>query len=182
MRNPNYLNNRISVDEEPDTDWESLRHVPFAGERNSSMNIKGEIIKKVEDTCKTSKHGIMTARDFMFILVEGLQPILARSNSESLYDDYDFWKNALGEAGPILAGFWAECDPMIISYLFMIFVAQFLVLLRLWSKIDFAVYCENDCAKLGEFFMTLDMVQEEMLVNITNKWGISDGRPNFLPV
>ena len=183
MRNPNFLKKRKNDEEEPETTWESLRHVPFAGEQNSPTSIKGEITKKVEKICNTRKRGVMTARDFMFVLVDGLQPILARSGSESLYNDYDFWKGALGEAGPILAVFWAECDPMIISYLFMIFVAQFLVLLRLWEKIDFAEYCEHDCAKLGEFFLTLNTVQEEMLVNISNKWGIRDGgRPNHLDV
>ena len=181
MRNINKLKIFNDDDETVNTTWDSLKYVPFAGEQNKVPDIRAELKERIGELNRKKLKKPISIRDFMMILLDTIQPCLVKSNDSDLYGDYDFWKEALGSIRPILEGFWAECDPMIISYLFMVFVSQFLVLLRLWSKIDFAIYCIKDCAVLGEFCFGISAIQNDMILSTMEKWHIyNNGEPQFI--
>ena len=169
MRNPNYLsrNQNTTV-----TTWDSLKDVPFMGEKKSRYTTKELLKDRLINLRRVAKRGPMTVERFMLSLISDIQPILAHNNMELSCDDYGYWRDVLGELKPILAAFWAECDPMIINYMFLVFVAQFIVILKLWEQLDFSSACVSDCAILGEYFMREGTIKEEMLVGIMKKWGI----------
>ena len=179
-KNHNQIYN-FSKEDDSSTSWESLKFVPFAGEKNLPSDCRAEIKAVVRELYKPHRKDPISAREFLFDLLDKIQPFLAQGDTMSLVYDYDYWKSTLSEVGPILACFWAECDPALISYLFMIFIAQFLVLLRLWAKVDFAPYCIRDCAGLGEFFLGVGFIQSDMLYNIMDRWNVTEEvRPNSL--
>ena len=172
MKNPNFLLNRNKPEEEEVT-WDSLKEVPFRGERNPIIDVKETIRKKLVNISGMVKREPMTIQTFMLLLIGDLQPILANNDVEKIYDNFDYWKESLGVIYPILAGFWAECDPMIISYLYYIFVAQFIVILELWEQIDFSDANISDCAMMGEYFVGTDMMLEDILLGMINRWGLN---------
>lgn len=184
MNNPNLFFNKSKVsDDSIEVPWDTLKYVPFAGEKNHPCDARSEIRATVKELYKPNRKDSISAKEFLFELLDGIQPFLAQGNAMSLLYDYDYWKETLGEVGPILACFWAECDPALISYLFMIFIAQFLALLRLWSRVDFAPYCVKDCAGLGEFFLGVGLIQGDMLYDIIDRWKLNEeGHPSFLNV
>lgn len=178
MNRPNILKSFRSIHE---TDWDSLREVPFAGEQDPKTDVRRSIIDSLRAFRKHRKDKPMTAQEFIRTILNDLQPILSSVGMTGEIDNYDFWREALCELEPFLAGYWAECDPMIISYLFMVFVSQFLVLLRLWSKLDFSIYCIKDCAILGEFFLGISAIQNDMLLNTMERWNIlGEGTPHYI--
>ena len=184
MRNKNTPFNYDTAEDENVT-WDSLKYVPFAGDKKQQpKNTKTEIINTLREVYKHKKHREpMSAHEFLFILFDAIQPFLAQGNTSEFRDDYNFWKEALSEIGPCFACFWAECDPALISYLLMVFVAQFMVLLRLWAKMDYSPLCIKDCSRLGEFFLSVGLIQSDMLQTTLKQWNLEDAdRPSFLPV
>jgi len=171
MRKPSFLETNNHTTE---TTWDSLKEVPFRGEIDSPLRVKEQITDKLINLRRAVKRSPMSVGNFMLFLIGDIQPILATNNVDAICTDYDYWKKALGEIMPILAGFWAECDPMLIHYMFLIFVSQFIVILELWEKRDFSSVCIPDCATMGEFFMIDAMTQEEILSGIMKKWGIKE--------
>ena len=169
MRNPNFLTRSGQTSE---TTWDSLKDVPFMGEKQYTYTTKERLKDRMMNLRRVAKRGPMTVERFMLSLISDIQPILANQYLEVSYDDYGYWRDLLGELKPILAAFWAECDPMIINYMFLVFVAQFIVILKLWEQLDFSSACISDCAILGEYFMREGTIKEEMLVGIMKKWGI----------
>ena len=184
MKSPNQIPNNAedrNVSERKTT-WDDLINVPFRGEKGSSEEAKQEILKRLRQI-KKSCRGEITADSFMLILFREIQPILSNSALYNLCTSYHYWTDALGEIKPTLGEFWAECDPRVINYFFMVFVAQFLVILVLWKKMDFAPYCISDCAMLAVSFMELDMVQEDMLLDNMKRLGLdTEGIPDLLSV
>jgi len=170
MKNPNFLKPNKSSTE---TTWDSLREVPFRGEKGTLNEIKEDIKGKLINIRRMSKREPMTAQTFMLLLIGDLQSLLANNEVASFYDDFNFWKETLMEIKPILAGFWAECDPMIISYMFFIFVAQFVVILELWEQVDFSEYYISEYAMLGEYYMRFNMMQEELLTGLIKRCGLA---------
>jgi len=165
-----------------ETEWDTLREIPFNEERKDSLHVRDLITKKLTEISKSYSGEKLSIKTFMLFLLGDLQPILSENDLFNVIEDYKFWEDALGEIKPILAGYWAECDPMIISYLFLIFVSQFMVLLNLWQKIDFVQYCVQDCVMLGEFYLDLSTVQGDMLMNVIKRWGLQDSQRPALEV
>lgn len=177
---PNYFKRYYSG---KTTKWDILREVPFAGEKDSAFHAKEEMRSKTAQILEHYKDKPIVAKEFMQFMIGELQPILASHNIKDTLGNYSYWDSVLGELKPIFAGYWAECDPMMLQYLYMVFVAQFMVLLQLWSKLDFANCCIKDCAALGEFYLDVSVIDNDMLVSIANRWNIlGEGRPNYLPL
>lgn len=170
MKNPNIIKNSDSIDPR----WEGLKDIPFSGDDDSYFRIKQDINDTLIQFGKNYRSEHMESKSLMLFLFGDLQPFLIKGNVDGLSKDFDYWRDTLGEIKPLLAGYWSECDPLVIGYLFIVFVAQFLVILQLWEKLEFAVYCVSDCALLAEFFLDTDVLMNDMLKNTIDRWNLSD--------
>lgn len=191
MQNPNFLNKVSSNDNhnshETDTasiitEWDTLREIPFAGEQQKPIQIKSELREKLSDFQKFHQGRKLSPQSFLFQLLCELQPVLLSGGTQGdLFDDYSYWKDVLREIEPILRGFWPECDPMIVSYLFSVFVTEFMVMLRFWHDVGFSDYCVKDCTLLCEFYLGIGIVHKGMLTSLAERWNVTnDGLPTSL--
>jgi len=188
MRNMNQIRGRESLTPASiETGWDELTKLEFEQRwdkkiepidfrnRNAVSNhSKDEIRNTVSEMKINYNVERLNAEAFILILLGRLQPSLSVTNLCHVYDDYEFWKEALGEIQPIIAGYWAECDPMIIRYLFTVFISQFLVILELWERVRFSRIYMEDCAMLGEFYINMDILQNEILLGTVSHWGIEN--------
>ena len=185
MINPNAsnhsINNKEEMVSEEVNEWDRLKEVPFAGEKQPAHSIKNELREKLTDFQRLHRDRQLTAQSFIFHLLDTLHPILSSNNSTDIYDDYDFWRDALRELEPILQGFWPECDPIIIGYLFSLFVVEIMLLLRFWHATGCTEFCIKDCAILGETYFGIGLIQKSTLTSLADHWNILDeGRPDYL--
>ena len=171
MKRPNFLE---GDKQRTETDWDSLRDVPFSGEIGSEFLTKKAIREKLTHIGKKYRSEPLSVQTFMLIVLRDLRPLLIDCRDCNICGDYDYWLEALAEIRPILVGYWAECDPMIIRYLFLVFVAQFLTLMLLWEKVGFSDIYFNECSMIGEFFMDIGAVQGNMLSDTVERWGLLD--------
>ena len=173
MKHPNIIQQL-----EPDkaTEWDSLREVPFSGEIDSPLMRKKELKQRFTDIRAIYEKKQVTPETLMLIVFGAIQSLLIGIDIGDKLEKYEDWVESLGEIRPIIFGYWAECDPMIKRYLFMVFVAQFVAILKLWGRVDYARICIPDCAMLGEFFIENSMMSADMLDKIVQKWGVSSRR------
>jgi len=184
MNNPNIINYASNEQEDsPDkaeTNWDSLKEIPFAGGEKRSRSVKSELHEKISDFRHNFQGKPLSMQSFMFHLFDELQSVLSGRGSADLFDDYDFWRDALRELEPILKGFWPECDPIIIGYLFSLFVMEIMLLFRFWYATGCDDFCIKDCAILGEAYLGIGLIQKSMLTYLADRWKLlGTGRPQY---
>ena len=176
MKNHNYLYSKEKNEDEEGgrTSWESLRRVPFSGEKDSPYQIRQEIREQIIYMRQSLKLHETSLNMFMQVIFHTLRPLMSRNQLRNLNGDYLFWLDALGELKPFFAEYWAECDPYVIGYLYLMFVAQFIVILTLWKQVGYGKEYEEDCAFMGTNFVDMCAVQSSMLGDIMAKWGLEE--------
>ena len=176
---PTFLRREIADEDEVITEWDKLREVPFLGDiqekKEEEPTPRQKIIDALKEFRETHKDRPLSSQSLFFYLLDTLQPLLDKDeDSENLYRNYDFWLDALGEIKPLLYGYWAECDPRIISFLFSLFVSRFIVIVSLWKDVDFLNYYIRELVSLLIIFFDISTLESSVIANAFDHLKLSD--------
>ena len=159
------------------TEWDILRDVPFAGDKESIYQKKNYLRGAFIRLKNNNKYARPSAKGLMLSILNEIQPLMATEDMSGVLDNYQYWFDLLCELRPFMASLWSEFDPMIVHYLFTVFVSRFLTLLQMWAKMDYAIYCTKDCASIGEFFICMGLIEGHKLSDVAARWNlIGEGR------